>query len=181
MTDPLKVTCGSDPDSGNPPLAVSFTSSATGGLQNYVYAWDLGDGSTAATHDLQHTYKRVGKFSATVTVTSDVLKQTCKASVNVHIDTQVTVPAGGGKDQITLDGVKGQTLNITLTAADTTLVPYGYMENPDSTGSYVPDENTAKDGKNSGQVTLTQDGTHTLQILDAMNQGGVVTVIVEEN
>lgn len=180
VTDPLVVTCDAGTNTGTPPLAVSFTSTASGGLGGYTYAWDFGDGESATTQDAQHTYKRVGKFAAVLTVASDVLKQTCTADVEVHIDEQVTVPAGGGKAQTTFDAVTGQTLRITLTATNTSLVPFGYLEHPDGTGTYLPDEANAKDGKNTGQATLTQDGTHTQFIFDSGNTGGEVQVLIEE-
>lgn len=176
---PLAVTCDANPKSGNPPLAVGLSAQASGGAGGYAYAWDLGDGSSAAEQNPTRTYPLVGKVSATVTVTSGAETKTCTVDIAVAVDKTVDVPAGGGKAQLPVQGKQGQALQITLTAADTTLEPYGYLEMPDATGVYVPEDGNAASGVNSGQVTLTQDGAHVYHVHDSQNIGGQVNVKIE--
>ena len=176
---PLAVTCDANPKSGSPPLAVGLSAQASGGAGGYAFAWDLGDGSSAAEQNPTHTYALVGKVSATVTVTSGAETKTCSVAIAVAVDKTVDVPAGGGKAQLPLQGEQGQTLQITLTASDTSLEPYGYLEMPDATGVYVPEDGNAAGGANSGQVTLTQDGAHVYYVHDSQNIGGQVNVKIE--
>ncbi|MFE7407629.1 ThuA domain-containing protein [Isoptericola sp. NPDC057559] len=68
------------------PLTVAFVGSRSGGVS---YAWDFGDGSTSTEANPQHTYKRVGKYAATLTVTyADGEKET----VDVSAATTCTIP-----------------------------------------------------------------------------------------
>lgn len=54
------------PRSGETPLMVQFTGTVTGTAT--VYAWDFGDGGTAATLTPTHTYQSVGNFGVTLVV-----------------------------------------------------------------------------------------------------------------
>ncbi len=67
---PLSARASASPTTGNAPLAVSFTGSATGGTNPYSYRWDFGDGSaTSTTQNPSHTYSAAGTYTATLTVT----------------------------------------------------------------------------------------------------------------
>ncbi|WP_425556788.1 ThuA domain-containing protein [Dactylosporangium darangshiense] len=68
---PPAVTASASPASGTTPFVVSFTGSATDaeGDNPLTYAWDFGDGGTAATANATHTYTAPGNFTATLTVT----------------------------------------------------------------------------------------------------------------
>jgi len=64
----LAVTASATPLTGNAPLAVTFTSTVTGGTTPYTYDWDFGDGSThGTTASPSHTYN-AGTYSAILTV-----------------------------------------------------------------------------------------------------------------
>ncbi|MDT8323763.1 MAG: PKD domain-containing protein, partial [Bacteroidota bacterium] len=59
--------------SGNAPLAVQFTGSASSDPDGSIvsWTWDFGDGGTAAIADPSHTYSNPGVYTATLTVTDD--------------------------------------------------------------------------------------------------------------
>jgi len=66
---PLSGEASGNPLSGNPPLAVKFSSSATGGCQPHTYRWDFGDGSSSSDQSPSHTYQTAGSYTAKLTVT----------------------------------------------------------------------------------------------------------------
>ena len=59
------------PASGEIPLTVSFTGSATGGTPPYSYRWTFGDGQSSTAQNPGHTYTQTGSFTATLTVTDN--------------------------------------------------------------------------------------------------------------
>jgi len=67
---PLSATAKGTPSTGNAPLSVAFTGSATGGTAPYSYSWNFGDGSATSTaQNPSHTYSAAGTYTATLTVT----------------------------------------------------------------------------------------------------------------
>ncbi|MEV7023083.1 PKD domain-containing protein [Kitasatospora sp. NPDC093558] len=67
---PLSATATGTPPTGNAPLNVAFTGSATGGTAPYAYSWNFGDGSAASTaQNPSHSYATAGTYRATLTVT----------------------------------------------------------------------------------------------------------------
>ncbi len=64
---PPQVDFVGAPRSGNPPLTVQFTSTVTGTVT--AYAWAFGDGGTAFTPNPTHTYQSAGSFGVTLVVT----------------------------------------------------------------------------------------------------------------
>src|SRR5258705_232281 len=67
---PLAATASGNPSTGNAPLSVSFTGSATGGTGPYSYSWNFGDGSATSTlQNPSHTYSSACTCTATLTVT----------------------------------------------------------------------------------------------------------------
>jgi hypothetical protein len=178
LPQPLQVTCDGSPKEGPPPLQVAFTSQVSGGSGSPSFAWDFGDGTNDTAAQPAHTYNDVGAFSAALSVTSGAETQGCSVQLAVTLDVQVVVPGGGGSAQVSFSSLQGQTLSVTLTAADSSLVPYAYLEAPDSSGAYLPDIGTAQGGSNSGQLTLTQSGGYVLTVFDAASTGGTIQVVV---
>ncbi|HZY92160.1 MAG TPA: PKD domain-containing protein [Thermoplasmata archaeon] len=72
---PPSVTGGPNVSHALAPLPVGFNVSATGGSPPYSFAWQFGDGGSAAGARVNHTYAAPGFFNATVTVT-DALDST---------------------------------------------------------------------------------------------------------
>jgi PKD repeat protein len=62
----------------NQPLTVNFQGFASDGK---TWLWDFGDGKTANTQNISHTYAKEGVYKINLTVTNDG----CKASTNIEI------------------------------------------------------------------------------------------------
>src|SRR5260370_20748470 len=117
------------PTTGNAPLRVSFTGSATGGTAPYSYSWNFGDASAASTlQSPSHTYNSACTCTATLTVTdSSAPVKTATSTVTI------TVNAVGGPLAATASAVptSGQVpLNVAFTGTATGgTPPYGYSWN----------------------------------------------------
>jgi PKD repeat protein len=65
----LYVDLDAEPDEGEPPLTVKFTSSVEDATPPLTYKWDFGDGSPPASDaNPTHVYQEAGEYTATVTV-----------------------------------------------------------------------------------------------------------------
>ena len=94
---PLSVSCEAVPSEGPYPLSVAFDASASGGYGSYDYAWSFGDGGTSLERSPHHTYTAPGTYTATVTVLSGSLRETCSRSVVVSLPSfAVRASAGPG-------------------------------------------------------------------------------------
>ena len=80
------ITVHADPSSGDAPLAVSFTCTATGGDAPIGYHWSFGDGASSASQNPSHTYAIAGVYTATCTAT-DVDGDTISGSASVTATT----------------------------------------------------------------------------------------------
>jgi PKD repeat protein len=83
---PLTAATSATPTTGNAPLSVSFTGSASGGTGPYSYSWAFGDGSTSTSQNPSHTYSAAGTYTATLTVTDSASPaNTAVSSVTVTV------------------------------------------------------------------------------------------------
>ncbi|GAA2500897.1 hypothetical protein GCM10009858_44000 [Terrabacter carboxydivorans] len=82
---PLAASASATPTSGQVPLNVAFTGSATGGTPPYAYSWNYGDGSATSTaQNPSHSYAAAGTYTATLTVTdASSPAKTASSSVTV--------------------------------------------------------------------------------------------------
>ncbi|MBN2420769.1 PKD domain-containing protein [Candidatus Woesearchaeota archaeon] len=80
---PLAVTASANPTSGDEPLNVSFTASASGGFGGYSYFWTFGDGASSTLQNINHVYDEEGAYTARVTVTSGTLSAARTFTINV--------------------------------------------------------------------------------------------------
>ncbi|WP_276313864.1 PKD domain-containing protein [Solihabitans fulvus] len=94
--NPLAVTAAATPVSGQVPLTVAFTGTATGGSPPYSYSWNFGDGSAASTQqNPSHTYNSAGTFTATLTVTdSSAPANTATSTVTITASPIAGTPPG---------------------------------------------------------------------------------------
>ena len=81
------------PTSGNSPLTVTFSGSATSGTPPYTYSWSYGDGSAMSTaQNPVHVYNSSGTYAAKLTVT-DSASQVGAASVSITVTSPSPVSA----------------------------------------------------------------------------------------
>jgi PKD repeat protein len=110
--NPLAASVSANPTSGQVPLNVSFTGTATGGTPAYHYSWNFGDGSaTSTTQNPTHSYATAGTYTATLKVT-DSASPAASASSTVTVTASpiaATVPdaptgltATAGSGQVSL-------------------------------------------------------------------------------
>jgi PKD repeat protein len=64
----LTVNASGSPLSGVAPLTVNFSSTVAGGTLPYTWAWDFGDGGTAATQNPQYVYNAPGTYMVNLLV-----------------------------------------------------------------------------------------------------------------
>jgi len=87
-SDPCILTCSSiaSPLSGQPPLAVSFTSNITTKdcSEEVTYFWDFGDGATSTEQNPSHTYNQIGKYFYQLTVKTGTRTCTSGGSISVE-------------------------------------------------------------------------------------------------
>lgn len=88
---PPEVVVSAEPTRGPRALEVRFSSSGSvdpfGG--ELSYEWDLGDGNTSAEPDPRHRYERLGRYTATLTVTNE---RGGAASASVEIEVLDNAP-----------------------------------------------------------------------------------------
>ncbi len=111
---PPVVSASASPGSGEAPLTVAFTGTATDaeGDLPLTYAWDFGDGGTATTLNASHTYTVPGVFTATLTVT-DSRGAFSYATVTVRVQAPNNACFGGRSDNFdgsTLDRARWGTI-----------------------------------------------------------------------
>lgn len=109
---PTPTPAGSGTSVQSDPLTVAFSGGDSGGVS---YAWDFGDGSTSTEANPRHTYKRVGSYDATLTVT---YADGDKTTLDVPVETTCTIPDdrgtvwfGDDDSGVTNDDLGGCTIN----------------------------------------------------------------------
>lgn len=155
---PPTVTASASPIEGFVPLTVAFSSTASGGIPPYAFAWAFGDGGTSAVQSPSHTYVVAGTYRATLAVTdaarrstTTTVQVTARASLSVVINAQDA------------DGPVPLTVTFRATAAGGT-PPYsfhwGFGDN--TTGdSPDPSHSYASPGTYAVTVTVTDAETRT--------------------
>jgi len=85
QSPPLIASSASSTDSGEAPLTVEFTASASGGATPYSFHWDFGDGTDSTEQNPNHTYSQAGTFAADLTVTDGTGKSDSD-SLTIRVD-----------------------------------------------------------------------------------------------
>ncbi|MCP4156237.1 MAG: DUF11 domain-containing protein, partial [bacterium] len=123
----LIVTCPAftaaieaQPETGPAPLAVdlhaALTQQETAPGGGYSFAWDLGDGNSAQTQDVQHTYREPGDYAVNLTVTDP-----CGQAKTVTQSITVTSFDGSIETSFSKERARpGQTVTLTIKAKNAT-------------------------------------------------------------
>ena len=120
VNGPLAASVAGSPLSGDAPVTVKLSSSVTGGVPPYGYAWDLGDGTTTSQANPSHVYSSAGTYTATLTLT-DSKGSTSHATFHVTVYDPLSVTSS-------VSPVSGAApLSVTFTGAATGgLAPYQF-------------------------------------------------------
>jgi PKD repeat protein len=102
----LWISASGEPDSGGVPLTVAFSAEIQGGPPDLSYRWDFGDNSAPAYQlNAQHTYRSVGDFTATLTVSGAGAEETDDVSIQVSeegFDVSIDADPDIGKPPLTV-------------------------------------------------------------------------------
>jgi PKD repeat protein len=93
---PLTASASAIPTSGQVPLTVNFTGTASGGTPPYSYSWNFGDGSATSTaQNPSHSYNTAGTYTATLTAKdSSSPQKTASSSVSITASPIAGTPPG---------------------------------------------------------------------------------------
>ncbi|HEY0805474.1 MAG TPA: PKD domain-containing protein, partial [Pseudonocardiaceae bacterium] len=162
---PLAATATAAPTSGQVPLNVALTGTATGGTPAYAYSWNFGDGSaTSPLQNPSHTYNSAATYTATLTVTdSSSPAKTATAT------TTVTVNAIGNPLTATAGAVptSGQIpLNVAFTGTGTGGNPpysfsWNFGDGSATSTAQNPSHTYGTAGTFTATLTVTDNAGHT--------------------
>jgi PKD repeat protein len=171
-TTPLSASAGASPTTGNAPLTVNFTGSASGGTAPYSYSWNFGDGSaTSTTQNPSHTYSAAGSYTATLTVTdSSSPAKTATSTVAVKVSA-VGQPLAASASAVPTSGQVPLTVNFTGTATGGT-PGYSYSWNFGDGSATSTAQNPTHTYNNAGTYTAT------LTVTDSANPANTATSTV---
>ena len=120
----LEVTCSASPQTGLPPLAVTFSAQAVGQSQ-CSYKWEFDDGGTSDRQSPSYTYLWGNIYHPTVTAVCGQVQGACRQTITIRPDPNPTpwpepaatpTPGGGGTPTPTPGG--GETPTPTATPTD---------------------------------------------------------------
>jgi len=156
---PLNCTAEANPEEGNVPLTVNFTSSAGGGVQPYSFLWDFGDGSSSTQQNISHTYTREGIYIWKLTI-KDSLNQKCQRNGRIY--------AAMPECQAEAEPEEGSApLEVNFTSEGSGGTPPYNLHWEFGDGESSNEQNTKHTYKNPGtynwQLTLTDSATQTCQ------------------
>jgi plastocyanin len=88
----LSATASATPTSGQAPLLVHFTGSASGGTAPYTYAWDFGDSASSTDQNPDHSYASDGTFTAALTVHDSAGGSAPASPITITVSTTPPTP-----------------------------------------------------------------------------------------
>lgn len=173
----LTLVCGAVPSEGDAPLRVRFTCKPNIAATNWH--WTFGDGQTSATANPVHIYERIGNFDVRVRVRAEKQVSEWRQRVHASLNKTVTVAAGGGGAELSFVARHNQKIRIHMQALDGGMEPYGFLESR-SGAEYRPANDTVRDGENTWEGAVPDNGRYKLTVFDGSNRGGRVKVTIEE-
>ncbi|MDP8887922.1 MAG: Ig-like domain-containing protein, partial [Thermoproteota archaeon] len=128
--DLITVEIGSNATSGVAPATIEFTATATGGTEEYEYAWDFGDGSEVSDEQNPvYTFDEAGTYNVTLTVT-DADQNEASDSLEVTVTEPPVQEPPTGEEDTTAPTVIGTepTDGATDVAVNTTAITATFSE-----------------------------------------------------
>ena len=169
VNQPPAAVASADVTSGDTPLAVNFTGSASSDSDGTIvsYAWAFGNGATATTANPSHSYTAAGTYIATLTVTDDG-GATDSASVTITVtDPAVNLPPTAVASADVTSGTAPLVVNFTGSGSS------------DSDGTIVGYAWTFGDGATSTTAnpshSYTAAGTYVATLTVSDNEGATAT------
>jgi PKD repeat protein len=157
----LTVSASANVTSGNAPLPVQFSSTASGGTPPYAYSWNFGDMGTSDQQNPVHIYSQPGAYTAAVTVTDSAGRKgyaSVPITVNSPFNFTVTksgditvVPGQSGTSTIFVNLTQGQAQPVSLSiqwvgaapaGASASISPQSVVPNATSLLTFVAGANT---------------------------------------
>ncbi len=166
----LEVSVVANPSTGVAPLAVSLSSTVTGGTPPYTYAWTFGDGGSSSLASPSHSYLAAGTYIASLTVTDSLANQ---KSVSASVTVIAVLVATGSSD--VSDGPVPLAVSFSVSASGGT-GPFSY--NWDfGDGSTSTDQNPIHTFKQPGSYTVK------VEVRDSSGQTKSMTfqIVAREN
>jgi PKD repeat protein len=182
----------------NPLRALLLNQSTPGMNTNASFAWDLGDGSSASTFNVEHTYAEAGTYTVCLTITSNNCSNTYCEEVSVTGSTSSSFAIGGqvfaGNASADIGSVRLYAIDQTSNAvewvqtapidsgyyffdniaAGTYIIKAGLSENSEYYGTYVPTYFGSQFyWFNAEVVSVSENGfTYNISLIYASNPGG---------
>jgi PKD repeat protein len=171
---PLEASFIASPTSGEVPLTLNFTGSATGGVLPYGYSWDFGDSTSSSEQNPSHTYNDAGDYTITLTVTDSQSNQDSDSLIiNAYDPDAPLVASCAGSPTL---GEVPLTVNFTGNATGGVL-PCSYSwDFGDGTSSSEQNPIHIYSGAGDYTATLTVTDSENTQDLDSL----IINVFVDE-
>jgi PKD repeat protein len=80
----VRLACTAEPVEGIAPVTVAFRSEPAGGVGDYTFVWNFGDGGSSTERNPRHTYASPGTYIQTMTVTSGNSQATCRETIYAY-------------------------------------------------------------------------------------------------
>ncbi len=150
------VSFTSNVTSGHSPLTVQFNDTSTGSVPNSWF-WDFGDGSSATSQNVTHTYGYEGKYSVNFTATNTYGSNYTLATNYINVTLPVPPVAGftanttSGKEPLTVQ------FNDTSTGYNITSWSWDFGDGANSTSQNITHMFT-KAGTYTVALNVTNDG-----------------------
>jgi len=123
----LTANLNANPTSGQAPLLVNFSGSASGGKAPYNYSWNFGDGNTSVQQNPTHTYQQANSYTTILIVTDSENKQaTASRAIVVDATSSTTEPIVTNMRFSEVD----QTADLLVMATDKWYDLYLYVDDP---------------------------------------------------
>ncbi len=125
-TLPLTLNATAMPTAGIAPLTVSFLANAFGGIPQYFFIWNFGDGVFSTFANMSYTYQNNGTYNATLKI-KDSANQTIEKSFIINVQKPKNFTSTVVMDK--LEYVVGENAHISINAPMNSTVQLRFFKN----------------------------------------------------